>query len=117
MHAAYTTVSGTSFAAPLVAAVAALMRFEFPSLSAAAVKNILIGSCDAVRGANLHKVAACGGRLNAAEAMRKAAVLAASAHSLPLSEKPEFTFRPHTRHTLASTWGQEEAAGEGEGNA
>ncbi len=44
----YTSSQGTSFAAPVVAGVAALLRSYFPSLTAAQVKQILLNSSNKV---------------------------------------------------------------------
>ncbi len=63
--------SGTSIAAPVTAAVAAMIRAYFPELKAEEVKDILVKSC---RKSNiLEKTCRSGGILDAAEAIRLAA--------------------------------------------
>ncbi|KAL8271144.1 hypothetical protein Esti_004912 [Eimeria stiedai] len=73
-HWCYVRASGTSFATPIVAAVAALVRYERPELTAKDVKRLLVGSCRSAAGANLQKVAKCGGILSAARALKNAGV-------------------------------------------
>ena len=46
----YTTSSGTSIAAPVVAGIAAIIRDYFPKLSAGQVKNVLIKSVTPMNG-------------------------------------------------------------------
>jgi serine protease AprX len=67
----YTSCSGTSFAAPHVAATAALMLQANPALSPDQIKNILQSSATPMLGYSRHEVGA--GYLNTYAAVRKAA--------------------------------------------
>lgn len=60
-------LSGTSMAAPIVSGVAALVRAEFPFLSANEVKQWLMSTVDEVD--DLEELCVTGGRLNAATAL------------------------------------------------
>ena len=66
----YNTDSGTSFAAPYVTGVAALMLSVNPNISAADLRAILMGSTDKI--AALNNLCASGGRLNALRAVEYA---------------------------------------------
>jgi thermitase len=70
---------GTSMAAPHVAGTVALMRAAAPALTAAEIKQALLGSVDDVPG--LHNLAVSDGRLNAAAAVQAARDLSATAHA------------------------------------
>lgn len=65
--AAYGRLNGTSMAAPHVAGVAALIRSLYPSATASAVKNVLLGSGDEL--ASLSGMTVSGKRLNAFNAL------------------------------------------------
>jgi thermitase len=64
----YVTASGTSMAAPMVSAAAAMLFAYDPQLTVAEVKDALISSAD--QPAGLSGLSVSGGRLNAAEALR-----------------------------------------------
>ncbi|WP_236980310.1 S8 family serine peptidase [Membranihabitans maritimus] len=79
----YKNSSGTSMAAPVVAGVAAIIRANFPSLSAEEVKEILMVSSDPIKEkviqpgtedmVNFSKLSVSGGILNAEKAYKLAA--------------------------------------------
>lgn len=71
----YARASGTSFATPIVAALAALIRYESPELTAEEIKGVLVNSCNRVPSAMLERVAKCGGIISAAKALRNAGIL------------------------------------------
>lgn len=66
----YLEDSGTSFAAPHVAGVAALIYAKCPDITASAVKSFILNSVDKV--SNLKDLCVTGGKLNAYEAVKRA---------------------------------------------
>ncbi|XP_026194532.1 uncharacterized protein LOC34621154 [Cyclospora cayetanensis] len=71
----YLKASGTSFATPIVSALAALLRFELPDLTAEDVKEVLIRSCYRVPNTQLDRIAKCGGIISATKAFITAGVV------------------------------------------
>lgn len=63
----HTNAYGTSFAAPFVTGVAALLLSHNPTMSAAEIKNIILYTCDVVSA--LQDKCVSGGRLNAYKAL------------------------------------------------
>jgi len=75
VDADYTAVGGTSFAAPMVAAAAALVRWQFPAYNAAQVAARLRQTTDNVDAQNATWVGRLGtGRLNMVQALTRANV-------------------------------------------
>ncbi|MBO2011724.1 S8 family peptidase [Hymenobacter negativus] len=75
VDADYTAVGGTSFAAPMVAAAAALVRWQFPTYTAAQVAARLRQTTDNIDALNTTWVSRLGtGRLNMVQALTRANV-------------------------------------------
>ncbi len=74
--ATYAYWDGTSFAAPMVAGIAALIKSEYPSLNSSQIKAAIENSVDPVPG--LTNLVASGGRVNANGALRQAGTLSTS---------------------------------------
>jgi len=70
LNSSYTYVTGTSFSAPFVAGVAALILSANPLLSATQIKDCILSTVDQV--AALQNKTITGGRLNAYKAVQKA---------------------------------------------
>ncbi len=77
-------MSGTSMAAPIVAGVAAMMRYQSPSMNSYQIKNLIAGSVD--QKSNLSAFVKTSGRVNAYKAVNS--VTTASVDSF----KPGYTF-------------------------
>eukprot|EP00922_Rhytidocystis_sp_ex-Travisia-forbesii_P066050 GHVS01098077.1.p1 GENE.GHVS01098077.1~~GHVS01098077.1.p1 ORF type:complete len:664 (-),score=135.14 GHVS01098077.1:458-2449(-) len=72
----YATVSGTSFASPAVAGVAALVWSAYPALSFIQVKQSLIDGClTALSDPSVANLSVCGGRVNAYRSLYVAALM------------------------------------------
>ncbi|MGZ3652875.1 MAG: S8 family serine peptidase [Bdellovibrionota bacterium] len=100
----YSSFSGTSAAAPHVAAVAALMIERNPALKAGEIKKILLASSDKLPA--LAKKTRSGGRLNAARAleMATAPALTAEAAAEPCSFDKEKEIIVKAKTGYSATW-------------
>lgn len=91
----YQFLDGTSFAAPVVSGVAALVMAQRPDLSARKVRSLLLESARPL--ATLHGKVATGGMVNAEQALRLAT-------SATVTDAPAITTQPVDQTALAGAW-------------
>ncbi|KFH04288.1 subtilisin SUB5 [Toxoplasma gondii VAND] len=70
----YLSMSGTSFASPIVAAIVGLLRLKRPDLPPRAVRSLLVNSCKVTDDASLASHCECGGVVSAERALKLAGI-------------------------------------------
>ncbi|KEP61649.1 UNVERIFIED_CONTAM: subtilisin SUB5 [Hammondia hammondi] len=70
----YLSMSGTSFASPIVAAIVGLLRLKRPDLPPRAVRSLLVNSCKVTDDTSLASHCECGGVVSAERALKLAGI-------------------------------------------
>jgi len=100
----YEQSSGTSFATPIVAGVAAMMKATYPMMPHWEIMNRIIGSADSVEAANRGSEHAIGGKVNAFRALSASGMETSIGAVEPLQvspgEKVRITIRQHTSKNI-----------------
>jgi len=97
----YTTMDGTSFAAPIVTGVAALMRQQFPTFTPNEIKATLMNTARPLAAASANQVFTVGAGFVQPRAALATGTVVSVTHNVPVDVNPSAPFLPRQMASLS----------------